>query len=54
LHLHARSIQFVGAQRKLVTITAPLPPHMAATIRNLGLEEKSLVVQEEKFAGKLK
>lgn len=42
LHLHAREIQFFGANKKLISITAPLPPHMTHTFRTMGWEISSL------------
>lgn len=38
LHLHARSILIPGPSGRLIEATAPLPPHMAATWRFLGLD----------------
>merc|ERR1711879_299169 len=36
LHLHARQIQFFGAGKQLISVTAPLPPHMAHTFKMMG------------------
>ena len=36
LHLHAREISFFGASKKLITIKAPLPPHMSHTFDLMG------------------
>ncbi|MSP68334.1 MAG: RluA family pseudouridine synthase [Alphaproteobacteria bacterium] len=38
LHLHARRIRLPHPERGIVDVTAPLPPHMAATWRWLGFD----------------
>jgi len=42
LHLHAREISFFGAGKQLVTIKAPLPPHMKHTFHMLGWRESEI------------
>jgi len=39
LQLHARSLTLAGKGGRPITVTAPLPPHMAQTWRLLGLTE---------------
>jgi 23S rRNA pseudouridine955/2504/2580 synthase len=39
LHLHARTVVLPHPQARLLTISAPLPPHLRATFRFLGFDE---------------
>ena len=49
LHLHARMIRFEHPiTKKLITVTAPLPDHMARTWQTLGWSEQD--VPEDPFA----
>ena len=49
LHLHARLIRFEHPiTKKLITVTAPLPEHMARTWQTLGWSEQD--VPEDPFA----
>ncbi|MEF9605172.1 pseudouridine synthase, partial [Paracoccus sp. PXZ] len=49
LHLHARMIRFEHPiTKKLITVTAPLPEHMARTWKTLGWSEND--VPEDPFA----
>jgi Pseudouridylate synthases, 23S RNA-specific len=46
LHLHARKITFLGANKKMVTITAPLPEHFKSTLKVLDISEKQSILAE--------
>jgi 23S rRNA pseudouridine955/2504/2580 synthase len=48
LHLHARAIRLPRPGGKIVEAIAPLPPHMAATWRFLGFDERA---EKEPFDG---
>lgn len=41
LHLHARAIEFLHPAGQLLRLSAPLPPHMAATWKFLGFTQPS-------------
>ncbi|HEY3919518.1 MAG TPA: RluA family pseudouridine synthase [Stellaceae bacterium] len=48
LHLHARAIALPLASGKILTVTAPLPPHMRTSWEFFGFEEAS---ERDPFAG---
>jgi 23S rRNA pseudouridine955/2504/2580 synthase len=39
LHLHARTVILPHPQARLLTVSAPLPPHLRTTFRFLGFDE---------------
>lgn len=49
MHLHAKEIRFLGAKGKQVHISAPLPRHWKATLKELHMSEQGCVkLQEER------
>ena len=45
LHLHARTVVLPHPQTRLLTVSAPLPPHLLATFRFFGFEEDDPVAE---------
>lgn len=48
LHLHARAIALAHPKGRMLTVTAPLPPHMRATWKFFGFDESK---EADPFAG---
>ena len=45
LHLHARTVVLPHPQTRLLTVSAPLPPHLLATFRFFGFDEDDPVAE---------